>query len=199
MERGLAALARVDEAATPLDPEECNGLIPTHVTLRHELNDLEAANVLEGDLWAFRRKRKDLLTERFLLELHWRMFGRIWEWAGEYRSTPRNMGVAPWNIGPQVRILLDDARFWIANGTFGADECALRFHHRLVAIHPFANGNGRHSRMMADLIAHSRGAKRFSWGSADLSAASSVRRRYIESLHSADGHDYGLLIAFGRS
>jgi Fic-DOC domain mobile mystery protein B len=199
MERGIAAITRADQAATPLEPSECSGLIPSHVSLRSELNGLEAANILEAELWAFRRKHTDLLTDSFLLRLHKRMFGRIWRWAGKYRTTQRNLGVAAWLIAPQTKILLDDARFWLANSSYGTDECALRFHHRLVAIHPFANGNGRHARMMADLIAHSAGARRFTWGSADLCATSAVRSRYIRSLQAADAHDYAPLLAFGRS
>lgn len=127
------------------------------------------------------------------------MFGQIWKWAGKYRTTPRNLGVAPWDVGPQTRLLLEDARYWLAHASYGTDECALRLHHRLVAVHPFANGNGRHARMMADLVAHSRDVRRFSWGRANLCTASVTRGKYIDSLHAADAHQYGPLLEFGRS
>ncbi len=188
-----------DEASTPLTPDEFAGLKPTHVALRRELNELEAANILDAELWAFGRRHKNLLSGKFLLGLHKRMFGTVWTWAGTYRTTTRNLGVEPWRIQTEVQSLLDDARFWPEHRTYEPDECAIRFHHRLVAIHPFVNGNGRHSRMMADLIARELGVDRFSWGSANIASAGSVRRRYIQSLQAADNHDYGPLLAFARS
>ena len=187
------------DGITPLSPEEQQGLIPTHITCRNELYECEANNIIEADLWAFSRKHKDLLSEEFLLGLHKRMFGGVWSWAGTYRKTVKNLGVKPWCIQPDIRYLLDNARYWIKNGTYESDECAVRFHHRLVAIHPFANGNGRHSRLMSDLAARELGVPRFSWGGGDLVVPGDVRTRYIQALRIADDHDYRPLILFARS
>ena len=116
-------------------------------------------------------------TERFLCNLHKRMFGDVWKWAGKYRATPRNLGVEPWKIQTEIFQLLDDVRYWIENRTYAPDEIAVRFHHRLVAIHPFPNGNGRWSRLAADLLIVTLGGVRFTWGRANLQTAGEVRRR----------------------
>ncbi|MHB1098607.1 MAG: mobile mystery protein B [Burkholderiales bacterium] len=187
-----------DDAATPLTPEEQGGLIPSYITLRRELNEAEQANILEATQWAFARKR-DVLDERFLKTLHQRMFGRVWRWAGEFRLTERNIGVAPHRIGVDLRNLLDDCRYWIGQGVYPPDEIAARFHHRIVSIHPFPNGNGRHARMAADLLLASLGRPRFSWGRANLVDAGETRRAYVAALRAADGHDIRPLLEFVRS
>jgi Fic-DOC domain mobile mystery protein B len=189
---------QADKDATPLEPAEREGLIPSHVTLREELNELEQKNILEADVWAFGRKR-DVVMEAFLLGLHKRMFGAVWKWAGDYRRTERNLGVSPYRIQPDLRILLDDVRYWMAHDSSPGDEIAVRFHHGLVAIHPFPNGNGRWSRLAADLLVTHLGGERFSWGAADLQARGDVRTHYIDALKSADKYDFGPLIAFARS
>jgi len=135
-----------DDAATPLTPEEREGLIPSYITLRRELNEAEQANILEAEAWALARK-PDILDEKSLKTLHKRMFGRVWRWAGEFRRTERSIGVAPHHIGVDLRNVLADCRYWIEHGTYPPDEIAARFHHRLVQIHPFPNGNGRHARL----------------------------------------------------
>ncbi len=187
-----------DDAATPLTPEERDALIPSHVTLRRELNEVEQIGVNNADGWAFSRKR-DVLDEDFLCQLHKRMFEDVWKWAGTFRNTPRNIGVEPWQIGPDLRQLIGDVRYWIEHETYPPDEIAARFHHRLVLIHPFPNGNGRLSRLAADLLAVSLGRERFTWGSGNLVETAELRRRYIDALHAADAHDYGPLMAFVRS
>jgi len=187
-----------DDDATPITPEERNGLIPTHVTLRHELNELEQQNILDADQWAFARKR-NVLDESFLRGLHRRMFGRVWRWAGDYRTSERNFGIESYRIQPELRQLLDDARYWVENNTYAPDEIAVRFHHRLVSIHPFPNGNGRWSRMAADLLIVRLEGARFTWGSANLQAAGDMRRAYIDALHAADDHDIRPLLTFARS
>jgi Fic-DOC domain mobile mystery protein B len=140
-----------------------------------------------------------VLDEKFLRTLHTRMFGKVWKWAGDYRKTPRNIGVEAWRIPMDVAQAIDDAKFWVANSTFSADEIVVRFSHRLVAIHPFPNGNGRFSRMVGDLFAQQLGQPRFSWGSQNLVNATTTRRAYVEALRAADAHDFSLLIAFARS
>jgi Fic-DOC domain mobile mystery protein B len=187
-----------DEANTPLEPEEREQLIPSYITLRRELNEAEQINIADAAKWLASRKR-DVLDEKFLRTLHTRMFGKVWKWAGDYRKTPRNIGVEAWRIPMDVAQAIDDAKFWVANNTFTADEIAVRFSHRLVAIHPFPNGNGRFSRMVGDLFAQQLGQPRFSWGSQNLVDATTTRRAYVEALRAADAYDFSLLIAFARS
>lgn len=187
-----------DENATPLTPAERNDLIPTHVTLRGELNELEQQNIAQADSWAFARNRH-VLDETFLRGLHRRMFSKVWRWAGEYRTTERNLGVAAYRVQPELRQAIDDTRYWIEHQSFASDELAVRFHHRLVFVHPFPNGNGRWSRLAADLLIVRQGSSRFTWGRASLQAASDLRHDYIAALHAADNHDLAPLIAFARS
>jgi Fic-DOC domain mobile mystery protein B len=187
-----------DEDATPLTPQEREGLVPTHVALRSELNELEQQNIADADRWAFSRKR-NILDEAFLRGLHRRMFNRVWRWAGEYRTTERNLGVPPFRIQPDLRQTIGDGQYWIGHRAYAPDEIAVRFHHRLVVVHPFPNGNGRWSRLAADLLIVKQGAPRFTWGRSNLRAASDVRREYIDALHAADDHDLAPLIRFARS
>lgn len=187
-----------DAAATPLTPDERDGLIPTYITLRHELNEAEQIGIEEADRWAFGRRR-DVLDERFLKFLHKRMFGQVWRWAGEYRTTARNIGVDAYRIRTQLHQLLDDVRYWIGHQTYAADEIAVRFHHRLVAIHPFPNGNGRHARLASDLLAIQLGLPCFTWGRANLVEPKKTRVAYVDALRAADAHDIGPLCVFARS
>jgi Fic-DOC domain mobile mystery protein B len=164
-----------DDNATPLTPEEREGLIPTHVTLRSELNELEQQNILEADRWAFSRKR-NVVEHAFLRGLHRRMFNRVWRWAGVYRTSERNLGVERHRVEPELRQSIDDARYWLEHQSYPLDELAVRFHHRLVVVHPFPNGNGRWSRLAADLLIVRHGADRFTWGRANIQADSNPRR-----------------------
>jgi Fic-DOC domain mobile mystery protein B len=187
-----------DDAETPLSPEEREGIIPSYITLRGELNAAEQDNILEAENWAFRRRR-DVLDETFLNNLHRRMYGRVWRWAGQYRRSDKNIGV-DWSTIPQhLRRLLDDGCFWVEHETYGPDEIAARFHHKLVWIHCYPNGNGRHGRLAADLLLTSMDRPRFSWGSANLVDVSETRRRYVAALRAADGHDFTPLLEFVRS
>jgi Fic-DOC domain mobile mystery protein B len=187
-----------DDANTPLTPEERDGLIPSYITLRSELNEAEQANILEAEEWAFARKR-DVLDERFLRNLHKRMLGRVWRWAGEFRQTERNLGIDPYRIPVELRHLLDDCRYWIEHGTYDPDGIATRFHHRLVSIHPFSNGNGRHARLATDLLLVGLGQPRFSWGQVNLVNATETRKKYVAALRAADHHDIEPLLEFVRS
>jgi Fic-DOC domain mobile mystery protein B len=187
-----------DEANTPLDGEEREQLIPSYITLRRELNEAEQVNIAGAAKWLSTRKR-DVLSEKFLRELHKRMFGKVWRWAGSYRRTARNIGVDAYRIPMDVAQAIDDAKFWIANSTYSPDEIAVRFSHRLVAIHPFPNGNGRFSRMVGDLLAVQLGQSRFSWGSQSLVDANATRAAYVVALKAADAHDIEPLVAFARS
>ncbi len=190
--------------ATPIDPDEADGLIPEHVSTRGELDELEEANIQEGLTWAVQRavlgrKRADVLSESFLYELHKRMFGAVWTWAGKVRLTDKNIGVAKHIVRPEVRKLVEDARYWREENVYSHEELAVRFHHRLVSIHPFPNGNGRHARLMADLIAQQSGLEPFSWGRTSLTKTSDLQSAYIDALRSADKGDFGPLMAFAQS
>lgn len=191
-------LFETDEASTPLTEEKKNGLIPTWITLRCELNEIERVGILNAEKWAFARKHKDVLTENFIKKLHKQMFKDVWTWAGQFRATERNIGVAPWQISIELRKLLEDTKYWIKNNTFSFDEIGARFHHRLVLIHPFPNGNGRHSRLMTNILLRSIGQPIFSWGQGSLVEVSEIRKQYIEALRAADGGNYDLLLDFVR-
>ena len=190
-------LLEQDDASTPLTPDERADLIPSYITMRHELNEAEQVNIFEAEEWSFSRKR-DVLNEAFLLNLHKRMFGQVWKWAGKFRTTERNIGLPAYRIGIDLNQLLGDVKYWIEHNTFEPDEIAYRFHHKLVFIHPFPNGNGRHARMATDLLLKSLGRERFSWGSGNLVDANTTRAKYVAALRAADGHDYGLLKVFVR-
>lgn len=184
--------------ATPLDADELASLIPGHLITQGELNEWEQLNIAQGDTWA-RKQRKEILDEGFLRRLHQQMFGETWRWAGTFRKSDKNIGVDWLQISVELRNLLDDVRYQVANASLPPDEIAVRFHHRLVAIHPFPNGNGRHARLMADLLVARLGQPRFTWGSASLVDANETRQRYIAALQAADAHDNGPLLAFARS
>ena len=184
--------------ATPLDADELASLIPGHITTQGELNEWEQLNIVQGDTWA-RKQRKEILDEGFLRRLHQQMFGETWRWAGTFRKSDKNIGVDWLQISVELRNLLDDVRYQVANASLPPDEIAVRFHHRLVAIHPFPNGNGRHARLMADLLVERLGRPRFTWGSASLTDANKTRQRYIAALQAADSRDIAPLLAFARS
>lgn len=187
-----------DAANTPLTPEEREGLIPSYIALRHELNEAEQVNIGKALQWASARKR-DVLDRDFLHALHRRMFGDVWKWAGQYRTTERNIGVDAYRIGMDVQQTVDDTHYWVEHVTYPPDEIAVRFSHRLVAIHPFPNGNGRFSRLVSDMLAEQLGRPAFTWGRERLVSAGETRARYVEALRSADRHDIGPLLLFARS
>lgn len=184
-----------DDNSTPLTEDEKQQLKAKWVTTRAELNALETKGIAEAEIWLLTNK-KDILSETFIKTLHKKMFGDIWKWAGNFRTTERNIGVAPYNIQPKLRILLDDIRFWISNKTYPEKEIAVRFHHRLVQIHPFPNGNGRISRIMADLLMRSFNLEHLNWGTRNLTEISELRSKYIDALREADNGNYEPLIKF---
>lgn len=187
-----------DDANTPLEAEEREQLIPSYITTRAELNEAELANISDAVRWLGARRR-DILDQSFLNELHKRMYGDVWKWAGSYRTTPRNIGIEAYRIPVEFYQAIDDAKYWVANETFSPDEIAVRFSHRVVAIHPYPNGNGRFSRLIGDLLAVQLGQQRFTWGSVNLVDATETRKEYIAALKAADAGDYDHLIAFSRS
>ena len=192
----MADIFTSDDNSTPLTPEEREGLKPKWITLRRELNEFETRNILDTEIWLATHKQHDVLNDTFLMKLHKRMFGQVWKWAGEYRNTERNIGVAPYQIPVKLKALFDDVKFWIENHTFPDLEIAVRLHHRLVLIHPFPNGNGRISRLMADLLMQQLGEPRLYWGDGNLTDITELRKKYIDALHAADAGDYSGLIKF---
>ncbi len=187
-----------DDANTPLTAEERDQLIPSYIALRRELNEAEQLNIAEASQW-LNTRRRDMLDQTVLSQLHKRMFGKVWRWAGKYRTTARNISVDAYRIPMEMRQLVDDVRYWVEHDTWPPDEIAVRFSHRLVAIHPFPNGNGRLSRMAGDVLALQLGRPRFSWGSTSLTDPGQTRARYVAALRAADAHDLGPLLAFARS
>ena len=194
----MSDLFEEPDDATPLTPEEKQELIPAHITYRSELNEAEQENIVRAQEWAFGRRR-DLLSENFIKELHKRMLGEVWRWAGRYRTGEKNIGIPFYEVPVAVQQLLADTKAQIDSNAYSPDEIAVRFSHRLVQIHPFPNGNGRLSRLMADLLVMNLGGKRFSWGSANLKETGTVRQRYIEAIKAADNHDIAPLLRFART
>jgi Fic-DOC domain mobile mystery protein B len=184
------------EGATPIDPTEAAGLIPTHLTLQRELDEYEEANILAANEWLSSRHRGDPLEDSFVLRVHHRMFDKTWRWAGKARRTDKNIGVRWPEVPTQLRQLLGDARAQIHYKAYSPSEIAARYHHRLVSVHVFPNGNGRHARLMADLLLMELVGKRFEWGRGSLVAAGNLRRQYIDALRAADAGDYRPLLAF---
>jgi len=185
--------------ATPLDADELAALIPKHITRQGELDEWEQLNIEQGETWARKQRRWDVLDESFLRQLHKQMFAATWSWAGSYRSSDKNLGVDWRQIGVRLHDLLADVRYWIEHQAFAPDEIAVRFHHRLVSIHPFPNGNGRHARLAADSLVMKLGQPRFTWGSRSLVETSETRQQYIRALQAADKGGYELLTRFARS
>lgn len=188
-----------DEANTPITEEEREDLIPSYITVREELNEAEQINIAQANRWLARTRGFDILNDDGIRALHKRMFGDVWKWAGAYRKTPRNISIAAYRIPTEVRQLVDDARYWVENKTYPPDEIAVRFSHRLVSIHPFANGNGRLSRLAADLIAIQLEEPRFTWGRANLVDPGETRKSYVQALQAADAGEIAPLLGFARA
>jgi Fic-DOC domain mobile mystery protein B len=185
--------------ATPLDPELRGDLLQSWITTRADLNEAEEDNIVKGASWA-RRRRGDvinLLNEDFSKSLHKQMFGDVWKWAGSYRQNELNIGVVPHLVAAEMPAMFDNVRYWAEHKTYSADEIAV--HHRLTQIHGFPNGNGRHARMMADLLIEKLGGEPFTWGSGSIHDTGTLRSTYINALKAADNHDVGPLLAFARS
>jgi Fic-DOC domain mobile mystery protein B len=190
------------DGQTPLNEEEQNGLLIPSITTREELDEFEQLNIEKAIQWTFGKKWKaeQLFTEKFVKDLHKRMYGEVWKWAGAFRESEKNLGIKSYLIPTELKVLLDDAIFWVQNDTYSPDELAIRFKHRLVSIHCFSNGNGRHSRLMADLIMEKLfNATFFSWGSSNLVKATDTRKAYIKAVKMADKQDLQPLIVFAKS
>ncbi|HEY5580359.1 MAG TPA: mobile mystery protein B [Rhodoferax sp.] len=188
------------DGQTPLDPDEKAGLIPGHIETKGALNDWEQENILQATKWLRRAKIPEVLSEGFCRDLHRRMFNKTWKWAGTFRKSDKNIGCDWTLVSVKLSQLLVNTKYGVDNETFPPDELAMRFHHALVWIHPFPNGNGRHSRMMADALLKRLGRPAFSWGGREnLVSANEVRARYLAALRAADKNDFTDLLAFVRS
>ncbi len=190
------------EGQTPIEEDEKEGLLINAISTRGELDEFEQQNIEDAVEWTLARqfKTEKILHEAFILDVHKRMFGNIWKWAGKYRTSNKNLGVDKHQIPFELRNLLDDCEYWIKHYTYEPDELAIRFKHRLVSIHPFANGNGRHSRLCADiLINHGLGKPIFAWGRTNLTNKGEARKKYLQALQQADKGNYIPLIKFSRS
>lgn len=188
--------------ATPLDLDDIAGLVPEWVSTRAELNAVEQDNIISAQLWAARKvwTVESVLDHQTMRNLHKRMFGDVWTWAGEWRRKDTNIGVDWPHISTEMYQLDADLRAQCSdpqNLALPAPELLARFHHRLVSIHAFLNGNGRHARLATDLLARSIGSKTSRWGSADLSVATETRANYLAALRCADASgDIGPLLTF---
>jgi Fic-DOC domain mobile mystery protein B len=189
------------EGQTPIDEDEKEGLIIKTISTRRELDEFEQASIQEAVEWSIKSKvnKDQLLSESYILLIHKKMFYGVWDWAGTKRKTNKNIGVDKAQISIELRKLIDDCNYWLDNKTFNPEEIAIRFSHRLVKIHLFPNGNGRHSRLVADiLISKVFNKPVFTWGHSDLSKNNSIRKEYLEAIRKADNDDYKPLMEFAR-
>tara|TARA_R110002095_G_scaffold80982_3_gene70260 strand:+ start:919 stop:1500 length:582 start_codon:yes stop_codon:yes gene_type:complete len=190
----MTDITSYDKASTSLTHEEFDDLKLSYITTKDDLNEAEQSNILGAKRWAFRRKR-NVLDEKFLKSLHKKMFCEVWKWAGIYRKSGKTIGVDAYKISTDLNALLSDISFWVERKTYPMVEIAARFHHKLVYIHPFPNGNGRFSRLATDLFLKQYNEAPFSWG-ANLSPPEKRRKEYISALQAADDHDIDPLINF---
>jgi Fic-DOC domain mobile mystery protein B len=196
----MTTLASTSDGNTPLSADELADLIPNLAT-KEELNEWERENLLRAREWAVgdRTAAVDMPSDDYVRKLHAKMFDQTWKWAGEYRRTEKNLGFQVDEIRERLMALFGDARYWMEHNTYSPDDIAVRFHHRLVLIHPFPNGNGRHARLIADLIAMKLGRPAFTWGSANLLKEGEARTKYLEAIRVADDADIQPLLNFARS
>lgn len=189
------------EGATPIDPGEADKLIPKNIMLQSELNEWEQSNIIEAEIWLFQQKLTiDRFSTRELIQkFHKKMFNKTWKWAGQFRLSNKNIGIDWHQISFQLKNLCDDLIYQTSNNIYPIDEIAIRFHHRLVSIHCFSNGNGRHARIITDYLLHILGQNKFTWGKGDLVKATESRKSYISALKQADLGKYSPLLSFARS
>ena len=189
--------------ATPIEPDGLRDLIPDYISTMSELNQAEQTNIADAFVWAEKQIKEDLLNASFVFKLHQKMFDQVWKWAGKMRRSNTNIGVGKEHIMNELGQLLGSTQYWIEYSTYSIDEIAARFHHRLVQIHVFPNGNGRHARLMTDLILMKHGASKFSWGTVGnanaLEVEGKTRSEYLAALKKADQNDFDALISFVRS
>jgi Fic-DOC domain mobile mystery protein B len=188
-----------DEDSTPVNQDEIRNLIPTHIQKQSELNLWEQNNIASAEIRLFKSKKPLNMTPDFIKKVHKSMFGDTWKWAGKFRTVNTNIGIDWMKIPIEIQLLCDDLAFQFDNNSYTPEETTVRFSHRLVCIHPFPNGNGRCSRLLADFMMIKKGLKRFTWGCKNLTKASEVRAEYIQALKAADNFDIKPLLDFAMS
>lgn len=191
-----------EEGQTPLDEEEKEGLLIPTITTKGELDEFEQLNIQKSIEWSLKRRwqTEKIFTEDFMKQLHYQMYGEVWAWAGKFRLTNKNTGTDWHKIGIEIKNLLNDVLYWIRHETYPPHEITIRFKHRIVSIHCFPNGNGRHSRLMADIISENVFKNDvYTWGSSKLIKPGELRRTYISALRKADQGEIGDLIEFAKS
>lgn len=189
--------------ATPIDQDELKDLIPDYLSTISELNQVEQANIADAFVWAEKQDLSEILTATFVFKLHEKMFNQVWKWAGKQRRSNKNIGVMKEQVGNDLGQLLKNVEYWIQNKTFAPDELAARFHHKLVQIHIFPNGNGRHARLMTDLLLTHLNEPNFTWGSkialTPIEVEGKTRLAYISALKKADGGAFADLLEFAKN
>ena len=189
------------DGQTPLNENEIEGLLIDTITTQEELDEHEQLNIEQAVQWIILNKFKleTILTEKFIKKVHKKMFDNTWRWAGIFRKSEKNLGVEWIKIGIELKYLIDDTKYWIENKTFSADQIAIRFKHRIVQIHCFSNGNGRHSRIMADIIIEMIFKKYiFTWHYSNMVKGDAIRKKYIIAVQEADKGNIYPLIDFAR-
>jgi Fic-DOC domain mobile mystery protein B len=187
---------------TPIDEEEKEALKILTISNRKELDEFEQNNIEKAIEWSLVRKYQyqDILSIDFIKLLHKKMFGDVWKWAGSFRKSNNNIGVDKSDIQAELKALNDDCTYWIENNVYEPDEIAVRYKHRMVSIHPFPNGNGRDSRLCADIIiSHVFGKPVFTWGGTNLVDHNEARRKYLEAIYEADRGNIEPLIFFAKN
>lgn len=187
---------------SPISEEEKEGIKIKSISTQSDLNQFEQLNIEKAMIWLIRTKinPQKILNIEFVKSIHQKMFGDVWDWAGEFRKTEKNIGVSWPKITEELSKLLSDTEYWIANKTYPADEIAIRFKHRLVSIHCFSNGNGRHSRIMADIIIqHIFNKEEFTWSNANANDPTKIRAEYINAIKLADQGNMLRLLGFARN
>jgi len=190
------------DGQTPLDEDEKEGLLIPTISTRGELDEFEQQNIEQAMQWVMLQsfKSERIFTEDFIILVHKKMYDNVWAWAGIFRRTNKNLGTDKWQIRTALKCLIDDVKYWRENNVYAPDELAIRFKHRIVSIHCFPNGNGRHSRLMADIIIEQIFKQPvFSWGAANYSQSDDLRAKYLSAIKAADNGDYRLLLSFARS
>ena len=190
------------DGQTPIEEEEKDVLKIKSIKIIGELDEFEQLNIEKAVEWTIHTnlKPENILTEKFIKDLHKKMYGDVWKWAGEFRRTEKNIGITWTKIGIDLKNLLDDAKYWVENKTYSPEEVAIRFKHRIVSIHCFPNGNGRHSRIMADIIMESIfGKEIFTWHQSNMVKADEIRKEYINALRKADNGNITPLIEFAKN
>lgn len=198
----MGLIIEYGDGQTPIDEDEKEGLRIKSISTRSELDEFEQLNIEEAIKWTLGKKWKaeNILTEEFVKELHYRMFKTVWVWAGEFRKSNKNIGVDKFQIGISLKQLIDDSKFWLEKSIHSHDEFAIHFKHRIVKIHCFANGNGRHSRLMADVvISHIFEKQIFTWNKVNLNSPGESRSSYLNALREADKGNINPLIEFART